>query len=263
MKMKTMALALALILPVGGGAVAAEKIDIVGTGDGMGILRSLSTAFSEYNPSITVGVPDSIGSGGGIKAVGKGKYRLGRVARPIKDKEKHYSLEYQPIAKIPVVFYVNKSVQVKDLSAEQVTGIYSGKIKRWNEVGGKDAPIRVVRREDGDSSLSVLRKTFPGFKDVVITKKAKTAVSTPESIATVEAKDGAIGFGPYSGAMAANVNIVFINGLAPTNPAYPSATTLALIYKPDSRAGTVAKFLDFTASMVGREAIATANAVPY
>ena len=263
MKMKTMALALALVLPVGGGAVAAEKIDIVGTGDGMNILKSLSAAFSQTNPSVTVGVPDSIGSGGGIKAVGKGSYKLGRVARPIKDKEKHYGLKYQPIAKVPVAFYVNKSVRVNNLSAEQVVGIYSGKIKNWKEVGGKDAPIRVVRREDGDSSLSVLQKTFPGFKDLVMTQRAKTATSTPEGFASVEAKNGAIGFGPYSGAVAANVNILSIGGLAPTNPAYPSVTTVALIYKPDSRAGNVAAFIDFAASPVGRDAIAMANGVPY
>ena len=263
MKMKTMALALALVLPVGGGAVAAEKIDIVGTGDGMGILKSLSSAFGELNPSVTVGVPDSIGSGGGIKSVGKGSYTLGRVARPIKDKEKHYGLEYQPIAKIPVVFYVNKSVRVTNLSAEQVVGIYSGKIKNWKEVGGKDAPIRVVRREDGDSSLSVLLKTFPGFKDLVMTERAKTATSTTESFATVEAKNGAIGFGPYSGAVVANVKVLAIGGMAPTDPAYPSVTTVALIYKPGSRTGNVAAFLDFTASTVGRDAIAMAYGVPY
>ena len=263
MKMKTMALALALVVPVGGGAVAAEKLDIVGTGDGMNILRSLSSAFGETNPSVTVGVPDSIGSGGGVKAVGKGSYKLGRVARPIKDKEKHYGLKYHPIAKIPVVFYVNKSVGVKNLSAEQVVGVYSGKIKNWKDVGGKDAPIRVVRREDGDSSLSVLKKTFPGFKELVMTKRAKTATSTPESFASVEAKEGAIGFGPYSGALAANVNILTVDGLAPTSPAYPSVTTLALIYKPDSRTGNVASFLEFTTSMAGRQAIVSANAVPH
>jgi len=263
MKMKTMVLALALVLPVGGGAVAADKIDIVGTGDGMNILRSLSAAFGESNPSVTFGVPDSIGSGGGIKAVGKGSYKIGRVARPIKDKEKHYGLEYQPIAKVPVVFYVNKSVKVKNLSAEQVVGVYSGRITNWKEVGGEDAPVRVVRREDGDSSLGVLQKTFPGFKDLVMTNQAKTATSTPESFGAVETNEGAIGFGPYSGAVAADVNILTVDGMAPTDPAYPSVTTIALIFKPESRAGHVASFLDFAVSMAGHNAIEMANGVPY
>ena len=263
MKMTSMALALALALPAGGTAVAGGKMDIVGTGDGMNVLRNLSAAFSKAEPSVTIGVPDSIGSGGGVKAVGKDKFKLGRIARPIKDKEKHYGLDYQPFARVPVVFYVNKSVGVKDISADQVAAIYSGKITNWSEVGGKNARIRVVRREDGDSSLSVLSKTFPGFKDLVMTKRAKTAVSTPESFQTVEAKAGAIGFGPYSDAVAANVNILKIDGVDPTDPAYPSATTLALIYKAKNRSGDVAKFLDFTRSATGRAAIEASNAVPF
>lgn len=263
MNMKTLALAVSLALPFGGGAIAADKIDIVGTGDGMNVLRSLGSAFSETEPSVSIGVPDSIGSGGGIKAVGKDKFKLGRVARPIKDKEKHFGLEYKPFAKVPVVFYVNKSVGVMGLSAEQVVGIYGGEITNWKQVGGKDAPIRVVRREDGDSSLAVLIKTFPGFEGLVMTKRAKTAVSTQESFEAVEGKADTIGFGPYSGAISAEVNILSIDGVAPTDAAYPSATTLALIYKPDARTGGVAKFLDFTQSSAGRMAIEQADAVPY
>jgi len=263
MKMKILGLAVALALPVAGGAIAAEKIDIVGTGDGMNVLRSLGTAFSETDPAVSISVPESIGSGGGIKAVGKDKFKLGRVARPIKDKEKHYGLEYKPFAKVPVAFYVNQSVSVKDLSAEQVVGIFSGEITNWKQVGGKDAPIRVVRREDGDSSLGVLTKTFPGFENLVMTTHAKTAVSTQESFESVEGKAGTIGFGPYSEAIAANVKILSIDGVAPTDPAYPSATTLALIYKPDVNTGDVAKFLSFTQSAAGRTIIERANAVPY
>ncbi len=263
MKIKHLVLAAALVLPFGGTGMAAEKIEIVGTGDGMAVLRSLGDAFQGTDASVTVDVPDSIGSGGGIKAVGKDIHKVGRVARPIKDKEKHFGLEYQPFAKVPVVFYVNKSVDVRNLTAAQVVGIYSGTITNWQEVGGNDAPIRVVRREDGDSSLGVLKKTFPGFDSLVMTTRAKTAVSTPESFDAVEDKPGAIGFGPYSDAVVADVNILTIDGIAPTDAAYPSATTLALIYKEKSRTGHVARFLDFTRSAAGRTAIESANAIPY
>lgn len=263
MKLTNIALAIALVLPAGGIAVAADEIEIVGTGDGMNVLNVLGTAFSEMNPSVIIGVPDSIGSGGGIKAVGKGKYKLGRVARPIKAKEKHYGLEYRPFAKVPVVFYVNKGVGVRNLSAKQVNDIYAGKIRNWSAVGGKKMPIRVVRREDGDSSLEVLLKTFPGFATLKMTHKAKIAVSTAEGFSAVELKEGAIGFGPYSDAVVANVNILNIDNVAPTNPAYPSATTLALIYKSQSAKGHIGRFLDFSASTGGREAIREAHAVPY
>lgn len=264
MQMKTMALALALVLPFGTGAVdaASEEITIVGTGDGMSVLASVGDAFSKANPGVVVTVPDSIGSGGGIKSVGKGKYKVGRVARRIKNKEKHYGLVYRPYAKVPVVFFVNKRVRVRNLSARQVADIYSGKIKNWREVGGGNLPIRVVRREDGDSSLKVLRKTFPGFKDVVITPKSKEALTTPENFASVSNKAGTIGFGPYSGAMAANVKVLKVDRKSATDPGYPSTGIMALIFKEGSNKGNVGKFINFATSAAARAAIERAHGIP-
>jgi phosphate transport system substrate-binding protein len=260
-----MILALTLSLPftTGTAQAATEEISIVGTGDGMIILESIGSAFSEANPDVKINVPDSIGSGGGVKSVGKGEYQVGRVARPIKDKEKHFDLNYRPFAKIPVVFFVNKSVEVRDLSPEQIAGIYSGKITNWKEVGGKDAKIRVVRREDGDSSLKVLRKTFPGFKDVVFTDRSKEAVTTQENFAVVEQKSGTIGFGPYAGARQSNVNVLTISGTSATDPNYPSFGTVALIFKDESNKGNIAKFIAFATSSLAHDAIRDANGLPY
>ena len=265
MRLKTMVLALALVLPFGTGAVNAstEEIIIVGTGDGMSLLASVGASFSKTNPTVVIRVPASIGSGGGVKAVGKGQYKVGRVARKIKNKEKHFGLMYLPYARIPVVFFVNKSVGVHNLSAQQIAGIYSGTITNWKEVGGKDAKIRVVRREDGDSSLKVLRKTFPGFKDVVITPKSREALTTTENFAVVTKKAGTIGFGPYSNAMQANVNILTIDGTSATDPGYPSSGTMALIFKEESKKGNISKFIAFVTSSAAHDAIRSAHAIPY
>lgn len=127
-------------------SAAAEKLVIVGTGSGTAILKAIAAAFHEKYPDITIEIPPSIGSGGGVKAVGRDEYTLGRVARKIKDKEKPYGLTYIPYAKIPVVFYTNKSVSVKQISTQQVLDIYQGKITDWKDVGVQKGPIRVVKR---------------------------------------------------------------------------------------------------------------------
>lgn len=265
MRRKTLILALSVLLPFYASAVqaASEQITIVGTGDGMSILDSIGTAFTQDNPDAVISVPPSIGSGGGVKAVGADKYAVGRVAREIKDKEKHYGLSYLPVARIPVVFFVNKSAGVSDLTAQQVGDIYSGKITNWSEVGGNDGKIRVVRRGDGDSSLKVLRKTFPGFGDVVFTKRAKETLTTQENIETVASKAGTIGFGPYADALGANVRILTVGGVSATDAGYPSTGVLALIYKEPSNTGNVAKFLAFASSAAAHEAITGANGLPY
>ena len=253
------ALAIGLALS---GPVMAEELTIVGTGDGVKTLKAIGAAFSNNNPGITVNVPKSIGSGGGIKAVGTDKYTIGRVAREIKEKEKHYGLTYVLFAKIPVVFFVNKAVGIQNLSAQQVCDIYSGKITNWKEVGGKDRKIRVVRREDGDSSLKVLLKLFPGFKDITITEKSKTVLKTSANFTIVESKADTIGFGPYDVAKGVNVDVLKIDGRLPTEPGYLSVGAMALIFKGKNKTGSIKKFVEFATSPAAHDAIKGAGAKP-
>jgi len=241
---------------------AAEELEIVGTGSGSAVLKAIGEALTAVNPGVTVAVPKSIGSGGAIREVGSGNNVLGRVARTIKEKEKGYGLSYLPYAKNPIVFFVNPSVTVTNLTPEQACGIYSGAITNWSEVGGQDAKIRVIRREDGDSSLEVLVETVPGFKDITLTDKSKTTLSDPETIEFAESKADTIAFGTYANARNAKVKILTISGQAPTDPAYPYVGTLALVFKEANRQGTVAKFLDFIVSPAALEPIRSAGAMP-
>jgi len=242
--------------------VMGEEISIVGTGDGVIVLGAIANAFNQKNPGVTVVVPKSIGSGGGIKSVGKDKNVIGRVARGIKDKEKRYGLRYVPFAKVPTVFFVNKSVGITGLTTEQVCDIYSGRVTNWKEVGGKDARIRVVRREKGDSSLKVLLKSFPGFRDITITSRSKTTYSTPENISVVEDKADTIGFGPYDVAKNARVDTLTINGKKATDAGYPSAGTLALIFKEKNNTGNIKKFVEFVTSADVHDVIKDAGGMP-
>ncbi len=240
----------------------AEGISIVGTGDGVKVLKALGTVFEKGHPGVNIEIPDSIGSSGGIKAVGEGTALLGRVARPIKAKEQDYGLGHRPFARVPVVFFVNPIIGIQGLTAREVCAIYSGKITNWKEVGGKDLPIVVVRREDTDSSLEVLRKSFPGFKDLVLTGKATLAEKTPLMFEIVETQPAAIGFGPHDVAKNAKVRMLAIDGRLPTFPGYPSVNILALIYKDGKLSGNAKAFVDFATSPAAAPIIAAAGGVP-
>ncbi len=244
-------------------AALAEEISIVGTGSGTAILKAIGEVFSQIHPEVTITVPKSIGSGGGIKAVGKDKYVLGRVAREIKENEKPYGLTLVRVAKIPIVFFMNTSVNVQNLSVQQVLDIYSGKITNWKEVGGDDTRIRVITREEGDSSLEVLEKSFPGFKDITITSKSKMTFSDPETEAAVEKFTGAIAYGTYANARNITVNILTINDQSATDPDYPYIGMLALIFKEKNSSGNIKRFVEFATSEAAHEAIKNANGMPF
>lgn len=240
-----------------------EELTIVGTGSGTTILKAIGEAFSQRNPEITISVPKSIGSGGGIKAVGRDEYLLGRVAREIKEKEKPYGLTYIPYAKIPIVFFVHKSINVQNLSTQQILDIYSGKITNWKSVGGNDAKIRVVTREEGDSSLGVLLNLFPGFKDLTVTSKAKMTFSDPETEATVLKTPGAIAYGSYPNAKVIEVNVLKINEKSASDPDYPYVGTLGFVYKEKNYTGPVKKFVEFATFEAAHETIKEAGGIPF
>ena len=244
-------------------SVFAEEIVIVGTGSGTVILEAIGEAFHQQNPEVTIAVPESIGSGGGIKSVGRDEYLLGRVARGIKDSEKAYGLTYVPYAKIPIVFFVNKEVTVKELSIQQLLDIYSGKITNWNEVGGSDMKIRVIVREEGDSSLDVLNTSFPGFNDITVTPKSKMTFSDPETEEAVLKITGAIAYGSYPNIIEKDMSALTINGKTATESDYPYVGVLGFVYKEMNSTGNIKEFVEFATSEAAHDAIKAVGGIPF
>ena len=161
--MKRLLLAiLAFGVSLAGTGMAAETVTVPGTGASQALLRSIASSFMDSHPGIEVRVPDSSGSGGGVKAAGEGRADLGRVARKIKDKERHYGLAYTAFASIPIVFVANPSVKgVKGLTARQAADVFAGGIMNWEALGGTGGKIRVISRYGGDSTIMAIRKALP------------------------------------------------------------------------------------------------------
>jgi len=242
--------------------LCAETLTIPGTGDGTAVLRALTAAYSLKQPDIRFDLPDSIGSSGGIKAAGTGQTMLARVARAIKSKEVHYNLKYLPYAKIPAVFFVSDDIPIEYLSSRQICDIYRGTITNWKELGGPDSKIRVIRREEGDSTLSQLRESFPGFAQLKITETAETATKTPELFALMQNQKHTIGFGPYDVAKNSVMKIIKVDGRDPMFAGYPSLTTLAFVYQEEQLSSSARQFLDFALSAEAHLPILAAGGIP-
>ena len=241
---------------------AAQELSIVGTGDGIDLLRALGGAFTVENRSIRVHVPLSIGSDGGIAAVVQGEAVLGRVARILTDAESAAGLRYEPFAKLSSAFYVHPSAGVTSLTTAQLADVYAGRVSNWNQVGGADMRIRVVRREETDSTLRILRTTMPRWNDLVITDRSKTAVTTQDSIETVRDVRGAVGFGPFTRTLETRTVVLRIDGHYPTDVEYPSSVVLALIYKDSTVTPAARAFITFLGSEKARDMITQFGGVP-
>lgn len=243
-------------------AAAADELKVVGTGDGIELMNALAIAYNAEHPQTVVAIPPSIGSGGGIAAVSSDKEVLARVARPLKDSEIALGLVATHLFELRSAFFAHRSAGIATLSAQQLADIYAGKIVNWRDVGGADLRIRVVRREEADSTLSVLRQTMPGWKDLAITEKSKTALTTQDCVNTVKEIEGAIGFGPYTKALDADLSVVKIDGKFPTDPGYPSAVMVSLVHKQSTVTPEAKHFIDFAKSEKARSLLAGMGAVP-
>jgi phosphate transport system substrate-binding protein len=251
-----------LLAAVPASSLRAGELAVVGTGDGVEMLASVGAAFNAQHAETKVTFPPSIGSGGAVAAVGGDRNQLGRVARPLTDAEKAQGLAEFPIVRIPSVIFGHPSVGVTGLTSEQLVGIFSGQIENWKDVGGPDLKIRVVRREETDSTLTVLRASMPGWKALALTTKSKVATTTQDAVETVKRVPGAVGFGPYSRALEAGAVVLAVDGKAPHASDYPSAVTLALIFKGDTLDEGSRSFLSFAKSDRARQALAADGGIP-
>src|SRR3954447_2997354 len=240
----------------------AGDLAVVGTGDGIDLLRALGAAYTADHPDTNVIVPPSIGSGGGVAAVGANKEVLGRIARPLSDSEKEAGLIAIPVFRLPSAFFVHRSAGVSSLSSAQLADIYRGKITNWRDVGGQDVRIKVVRREDQDSTLLVLRQSMPGWKDLAITEKSKIAVTTQDCIDTVKEVPGAIGFGPFTRALEMELAVLKIDDHYPTDRNYPSAVTLSFIYKDSTVTPDAKRFIGYVKASKAKTVLTSMGGVP-
>lgn len=252
------ALSCAVIL---GSSAAAEELPVVGTGDGIPVLQAVAEAFTAENSETKVLVPPSIHSSGGIRAVIGGRAVLGRIARPLNEAEKREGLITTPIFRQPAVFYTHPSSGVTQLSVGQVTKIYTGEITNWNEVGGPDLRIKVVRREEVDSTLAVFRQTLPGWKELQFLERSKLATTTQDAFDTVQTVHGAIGFGPYSLDLDERVTVLSLDGHKPAALEYPSAVTLSIIHREATITNAAAQFLDFFFTPKAQEIVRQQGAI--
>ena len=166
------------------------------------------------------------------------------------------------IFRVPSAFFVNPTAGITELSTPQLRDVFQGTLLNWQSVGGAELKIRVVRRENEDSTLNVLRATMPGWKELLLTPKSKTAITTQDMVQSVREVEGAIGFGPYTPAIQDGLTPLKIDGLSPTSEKYPSFVQIGLVYSSQTMTPEAKRFLEFAKSAKASSIITNMGAAP-
>jgi len=163
------------------------KVVVAGSTSVQPLSEELASAFMDINPDVSIEIQGG-GSGVGIKAAQDKIADFGSSSRELNAEEKATIANEYVIAKDGVAVVLDPTNTVTDLTLDQIKQIFTGKITNWKEVGGADAPIVVVSREEGSGT----RGAFVEITKVSEKDAAGTAVDNTTKDALVQPSTGAV-----------------------------------------------------------------------
>ncbi len=170
------------------------KIVVVGSTSVSPTIEKLAADFmANVEPGVDIEV-QSVGSSAGVKAAEDGTGNIGMSSRELKEEEKGFGLDEYVLGFDGIAVIAHPTNEVKDLTSEQIQKIFAGEITNWSEVGGKDAAIIVVSREEGSGTRGAFEELMKLDKDVLVTDDAVIAEGNGAVKAQVASKEDSIGY---------------------------------------------------------------------
>jgi len=257
-----------LFTALGVGAAYAESIVIKGSTTVLPIAQVTLEAYMKANPRANVSLSGG-GSGEGIKALLEGSADIANSSREISKTELDLARTkgVQPVETVvaidAIVPIVNPKNRVKDLTVDQLSQIYQGKITNWKEVGGEDLQIVVISR---DSSSG----TFEAWGEMVLNKakvspRAQMQASSGAIVQAVSKNRYALGY-IGMGYLDKSVKALSVNGVQASEKTalskeYPVSRSLYM-YTNNQPKGETVKFIGFVLSPAGQRLVAQEGFVP-
>jgi len=222
----------------------------------------LAEAFMADNPDVTIEIQGG-GSSVGVTSAGEGTVDIGNASRNVKDSEFEEFPELQviTIAYDGIAIATNPDLELPSLSIDQVKAIFAGEITNYSEVGGPDAEIVVVSREEGSGTRAAFEELVmeSGDEEAVITEDALLQQSNGQVRTTVSTTPDSIGYLSF-GFLDESIYTVAIDGVEPSvanvkNGSYPIFRPLNMLTNGEPNDLSQA-FLDFILSEAGQAIVA-------
>ena len=154
------------------GTKSENAIIIAGSTSVQPYAEILEEAYMHVNSDCEIDIQGG-GSSAGVAAALSHTAHIGMSSRALKDTEieslegtgqELWSVE---IAKDGLAIIINPDNPIQNLTLEQIRAVYMAEITNWKDLGGKDAKIHVITREEGSGTRSA-------FEDLVMDKNSIT-----------------------------------------------------------------------------------------
>ena len=265
---KSLCIVSSCLMLLAASALAADNVVIKGSTTVLPVAQAALEAYMKSHPGVNISLSGG-GSGEGIKALIDKSTDIATSSREIKDSEtaqakaKGVNPVAHTVAIDAIVPIVNPKNKVKDLTIDQLSQIYQGKITNWKEVGGDDLQIVVVSR---DSSSG----TFESWAHLVlnnakVTPKAQLQASSGAVVQAISKNRYAIGYIGI-GYLNKSIKALTVGGIQASaetalSKQYPIARPLYM-YTNGEPQGETAGYIKFVLSPAGQKLVAKEGFVP-
>lgn len=273
-------LGLLLLSDCGKKSDQSNTLQIKGSDTMVNLGQAWAEAYMKQFPGVSIAVTGG-GSGTGVTALVNNTCDIAEVSREMKESEiklaesKGITPKKIVVALDGIAVVVSPANEISELTIDQLADIFTGKIKNWKEVGGRDAKIVLLSRE-------VNSGTHVYFKEHVLRhgKSDGKEEFTPEALMLsssqaiadeVSQNHDALGY--YGmGYITAKEKALKIAkernspAVAPTmeniiSNAYPISRPL-LMYTKGEPQGLVKNFIEYILSPAGQEIVKILDFVP-
>lgn len=229
---------------------ASGSITISGSSAMQPLVLAAAEKFMDKHPKADIQVQAG-GSGTGLSQVSEGSVQIGNsdVFAEEKDGIDAKALKDHKVAVVGMAAAVNPEVGVKDITKDELKKIFTGKIKNWKELGGKDQKITLVNRPDSSGT----RATFVKYAlDGATPAEGITEDSSNTVKKLIAETPGAIGYLAFSYLTVDKITPLSIDGVKPEESNVESGKYTIWAYEhsytkgePD---GLAKQFLDYLMS---------------
>ncbi|AEF99549.1 phosphate ABC transporter substrate-binding protein [Methylomonas methanica] len=230
----------------------AEKLVLTGSSTVAPLAAEIGKRFESQHPNVRIDVQTG-GSSRGVNDARSDLADIGMASRALKPEEAE--LKSYTIALDGISIIVNATNPVTALDKQQIIDVFTGKITNWNALGGNDAPITVVNKAEGRSTLELFLHYF-GLNNTDI--KAQVVIGdNQQGIKTVAGNPDAIGYvsvgaAEYEAGHAVAIKLLPLDGIAASvenvrNGSFPLSRPLNLVTKTEP-SGVAKAFIDFASS---------------
>ena len=270
MSPKSLSLTVSLLLALAVLPAWSEEIIILDGSSGMLPLANvLAAAYQQKSSDPRLEIGKGLGTGARLRALAEDKIQIALASHGIKPEDiQKGNLKVIEIAKGAIVFAVNASVPVTDITEAQVCDIYSGKVTSWKSLGGSDNAIVVLTRPPTEVDPEVIRAKIGCFKELREVDTAKVMARGGDMAKGLADTPHAIGMTSMTVAeqSAGKVKALTVNGVAPASENVKSGryflTRDFLFVTKGKPSLSIKKFLDFVLSSDGDRVILANGAVP-